>query len=253
MHTTDLVRKLGRLDLKLVGRDRLMLLMFILVIYVIAMLRYGLPWLDTYLLENGILPNASFSYSLADLYPMLMAFFALFQGSMIAGTIVGFMLIDEKEDRTLKAVLVTPIPFKQYVLYRVGVPSVIAVVMVLAMMLFVNLALVPMEQLLLLAIGAAFTGPLTTLFYGIYSANKVQGFAMSKFIGIFGWIILFGYFVPEPWQWLLGIFPPFWISKAYWMALDGDTFWWLALIAGIITQLALLGVMVKRFTKVVYR
>lgn len=253
MQAIDLVRKLGRLDLKLVGRDRFMLVMFGLVLYLTVALRYGLPWLDTYLLDNSILPNPSFAYTLADLYPMLIGFFVLFQGSMIAGTIAGFMLIDEKDDRTLTAILVTPVPFNHYVLYRVCVPSLLSVILVLGMMLVIDIALVPLGQLLLLVLGAAFTGPLTTLFFGIFSANKVQGLAMSKFIGVFGWIILFGWFVDEPWQWLFGLFPPFWICKAYWMALDGDTLWWLALLAGILTQLVLLAIMVKRFTKVAYR
>ncbi|MEM6648355.1 MAG: hypothetical protein AAF730_19090 [Bacteroidota bacterium] len=253
MYASDLVRKLGRLDLKLIGRDRFLLVMFGLIAYLTLILRYGLPWLDAYLTGNGILPTASFPYAIADLYPLIIGFAVLFQGGMIAGTITGFMLIDEKDERTLNAILVTPVPFTHYVLYRVGVPSVLAVVVVMGMMLVIDLALVPMGQLVLLALGAAFTGPLATLFYGIFAANKIQGFAMSKFVSVFGWIILVAWFVDAPWQWLFGLFPPFWVCKAYWMALDGEALWWLALLAGVVTQLALLGLMVKRFTRVAYR
>ncbi|GAB5519120.1 MAG: hypothetical protein RhofKO_13710 [Rhodothermales bacterium] len=253
MSAIQLIHKLGRLDLKLVGRDRFLLAMIGLVLYLTLVLRFGLPWLDAYLLDNDILPTAAFPYTLADLYPMLVGFMVLFQGSMIAGTIAGFMLIDEKDERTLTAILVTPVPFRHYVWYRVGVPSILAVVLVVGMMLIVNLAVPPMGQLLLLAVGAAFTGPLTTLFYGIAAGNKIQGFAMSKFVGVSGWIILGAWFVEAPWQWLFGVFPPFWICKAYWMALDGHALWWLALLAGIITQFGLLMLMVKRFTTVAYR
>lgn len=252
MSATDLVRKLGRLDLKLIGRDRFLLVMFGLIAYLTVILRYGLPWLDAYLTSNGILPTAVFPYTVADLYPLIIGFTVLFQGGMIAGTITGFMLIDEKDERTLNAILVTPLPFAHYVFYRVGVPSVLAVAVVMGMMLTINLALVPLGQLLPLALGAAFTGPLATLFYGIYAANKIQGFAMSKFVSVFGWIILGAWFVDVPWQWLFGLFPPFWVCKAYWMALDGEALWWLALLAGVVTQLALLGLMVRRFTRVVY-
>jgi len=252
MYAPDLVRKLGRLDLKLVGRDRFLLAMFGLIVYLTLILRYGLPWLDAYLTSHGILPNAGFPYTVADLYPLIIGFAVLFQGRLIAGTITGFMLIDEKDERTLNAILVTPVPFTHYVLYRVGVPSVLAVVLVMGMMLTINLALVPMGQLLLLAFGAAFTGPLATLFYGIYAANKIQGFAMSKFVSVFGWIILAAWFVDVPWQWLFGLFPPFWVCKAYWMALEGEARWWLAFLAGVVTQLMRLGLMIRRFTQVAY-
>lgn len=253
MYTRQRIRALGRTDLKLVGRDRFLLLMVLLIVYLALIVRYGLPWLNTYLLDNGILPNASFAYSLADLYPMIVAFMGVFQGSLIAGTIVGFMLIDEKEDHTLKAILVTPVPFQQYIGYRIAIPSVLAFVTVVGLVLFINQALIPLGHLLLIAAGASLTGSLATLFYAIFAANKVQGFAMAKFVGIFGWLILIAWFIDEPWQWLFGLFPPYWISKAYWMVFAGESFWWLALLAGIVTQLALLAVMVRRFHAVAYR
>jgi fluoroquinolone transport system permease protein len=169
------------------------------------------------------------------------------------GTIVGFMLLDEKDHNTLKAMLVTPVRFQQYVLYRVGLPSVLAFVIVLVMVLGINQALVPLWQLILIAAGAALLAPITTLFFAITAENKVQGFAYAKFTGIAGWIIMGGWFIPQPWQWLLGIFPPFWISKAYWMAFAGESLWWLVLIVGVFLQIGLIYWLAQRFNKVVYR
>ena len=96
-------------------------------------------------------------------------------------------------------------------------------------------------------------GPIFALFLGTFAKNKVQGFAYGKFVSIAGWIILVGWFVPEPWQWLFGLFPPFWISKAYWMAYAGNGFWWIALIIGIILQLGTVWLLAKQFEKVAYR
>ena len=250
MQITQLVLKFGRNDVKLIGRDHFLVFMFFFVLYIAIALRFGLPWLDSYLAENGILPSESVPMSFADFYPLLVAFMAVFQGSLIAGTIFGFALLDEKDDDTIKAMLVTPVPLSRYVMYRVAVPIVLAFFTVIAMVLFIGQALIPLWQLILISTGASLTAPIATLFYGIFAENKVQGFAMAKFVGIAGWAILLGWFVDEPLQWLFGLFPPFWISKAYWMAYYGNNLWWLALIVGIILQAGLIYLLIQRFNKV---
>lgn len=253
MQMTQIIRTLGRSDARLIGRDRFPLFMFGFIVYIIVALRLLLPWADGYLAEKGILPNASFALSLADFFPMIVAYMAVFTGAMMVGTIVGFMLLDEKDHNTLRAMLVTPVRFQQYALYRVGLPSLLAFVIVVVMVLGINQALVPLWQLLLIAAGASLLAPITTLFFAIVAENKVQGFAYAKFTGISGWVIMGSWFIPEPWQWVMGIFPPYWVSKAYWMALDGRGGWWLALLVGIVLQLGLIYWLVQRFSKVAYR
>ena len=149
--------------------------------------------------------------------------------------------------------LVTPVSFHQYVLYRVAGPTVLAFFIVAGMMLFIDQAMVSLWQLLLIAAGASLTAPIAALFYATFAENKVQGFAVSKFVGVVGWLIILGWFVAEPLQWLFGLFPPFLISKAYWMALEGQGLWWVALLGGMVLQAALLFLMMQRFKKVAYR
>lgn len=253
MQTTQLIARLGRHDARLIGRDRFLLFMLLFVVYIAVILRYGLPWANAFLAEQGLLPGETMTISLSDLYPMLVAFFALFDGALLPGAVFGFMLIDEKDDRTLEAMLVTPVPFERYVGYRVAVPAILGFVVILAMMLCIGQALLPWWQLTLIAAGASLGAPIAALGFAVYAENKVQGFALSKFGGIAGWAILIGWFVPEPWQWLIGLFPPFWISKAYWMAFDGAAFWWAALLAGIVLQAGLIGWLIKRFQAAAYR
>lgn len=253
MQITQLVSKLGRSDAKLIGRDRFLVFMFVFVVYIATVLRFGLPWLNTYLAENNVMPGETIPISLADIYPMLVAYLAIYTGALLVGTVFGFVLLDEKDHHTLKAMLVTPVPLKQYALYRAGLPAILAFIIIVAQVLFINQALLPLWQLLLISAGAALTAPIVALFFATFAENKVAGFAYAKFIGISGWTILVGFFVPEPWQWLIGLFPPFWISKAYWMALEGQSWWWAALIAGIVLQVGMINWFLRRFNKVAYR
>ena len=183
---------------------------------------------------------------------MLVAYFTIYLGAVLIGVIFGFMLLDEKDDNTIKAMLVTPVSLNHYVLYRVSLPTVIGAFGVITAMLIINQSLVAWWQLIAIAAGASLTAPIATLFFATFAENKVQGFAMSKFIGVSGMIIFIGWFVSEPLQWLFGLFPPFWIVKSYWMAHDGNSFWWLALLVGIILQLGLISLLMKRFNTIIY-
>ncbi len=253
MLMTQLVGKLGRSDAKLIGRDRFLIFMFAFALIIATVLRFGLPGLDDYLANRGIMPGGVVPIRLADVFPMLVAYMGLYTGALLVGTMFGFMLLDERDHNTIKAMLVTPVPLQQYLLYRVGGTAVLAFITILGMVFMINQALLPIWQMVLIATGAALTAPIVMLFFATFATNKVQGFAFSKFAGISGWTIMIGFFVAEPWQWLIGLYPPFWISKAYWLALDGRTGWWLALMVGIVLQLGMIGWFMGRFNKVAYR
>lgn len=250
---SQLARKLGHTDLKLFGRDRLPLFMLGFAVYIAVALRYLLPWANDYLANNGILPNPLISQSLADFYPVLVAYMALYTGALLIGTVVGFVMLDEKDHHTLTAMLATPVPLKDYLLYRAGLPAAMAFVVVLAMVYTIGQSLLPFWQLLLISAGAALLAPIVTLFYAVTAANKVQGFAYGKFTGISGWIVMFAWFVPEPLQWLFGLFPPYWIIKAYWLALEGSAWWLAALALGIVLQLALTLWLMRKFEQVTFK
>ena len=253
MLMTQLVGKLSRNDAKLIGRDSFLIMLTLFAFFIAIVLRVGLPWMNNYLAETGILPGGSITISLTDVYPMLVAYMALYTGALMVGTVFGFVLLDEKDQNTLRAMLVTPVPLNKYVLYRVGAPAILAFILIVVMVLIIDQAMLPLWQMILFAAAGSLTAPIASLFYAVFAENKVQGFAYSKFGGIFGMFIMFGWFIPEPWQWLLGVFPPFWVSKAYWLALAGSSWWWLVLIVGILVQLGAIGWFMQRFNKVAYR
>lgn len=253
MQMTQLIRKLGPNDARLIRRDSFLIFMFAYVVVIAVVLRLGLPWLSGYLTENNVLTSETFITSLSELYPMLVTYMGVFTvGGVMVGTVFGFLLLDERDDNTIKAMLVTPVPMSQYALYRVGLPTIIAAFIIILVVLFINQALLPLWQLVFIAITASLTAPIVALFYATFAANKVEGFAYAKFVSMTGFIIVLGWFAPEPLQWLFGLFPPFWVSKAYWLALEGNNLWFAALLIGIAAQIGLIYWLVQRFIKVAY-
>ena len=253
MGIKQLIQNIGRKDRKLIGRNGILLVLLMFTLYIALILRFGLPWANGYLANKGFLPNEVITLSLENFYPMIVVFMAVFTGALIIGGIFGFLLLDEKDDHTLEAMMVTPVALSQYLQYYVIVAAILAFFVVVGMLLIINQVLLPIWQLVLISAGASLTAPIMMLFLINVSENKIQGMGYSKFFGIAGFCIMVSWFVSEPYQLLFGFLPPYWISKAYWLALENNDWWLGALLLGIILQSVLIYWLIKRFSKVVCR
>ena len=112
---------------------------------------------------------------------------------------------------------VTPVALVDYMLWRSLLSWALGFGVTLAQMLFVGpaleqpgmdtAALPGMIPLIGLCALAGLGAPLFMLFLAATASDKVQGFAMAKFIGIGGLLILVGWFLPSPLDWLPALFP----------------------------------------------
>lgn len=79
---------------------------------------------------RGLLPSAvaalreRLSFDRAALYPHLMGYVLLLPPA-ISRMVVGFMLLDQRDDHTLPALWVTPLPLTGYLIYRRAVPMLL--------------------------------------------------------------------------------------------------------------------------------
>lgn len=249
----DVVPKFLSNDKKLIFRDNFLFFMSFLSILIAIAARYILPWADATLMEKGLMPSESIPIAFHDTFPMFVAFTALYNGGILSGMMAGFLLLDEKDEGTLTALIVTPVPLQHYTLYRFGLAALFSAVVMFLMLQIIGLQLLPAWQLILFCISASLVSTIVALFLVLTAQNKVQGFAMGKFTSVAGFIIMGGWFLPESLQWLLGIFPPFLVHKAYWLALEGNNLWWLALALGALIQLLAIYWMSKKFTQSVYK
>lgn len=249
MTLARLVLTLGRNDVRLILRDRMLVMLLGMAALMGLAARFALPALDASLAAGGVLPSDTVELRFADTYPVWTVFIGLWQASLLPGTAFGFMLLDEQEDGTLIAMRVTPVPMARYVGYRVAQPALLALMFGLALPPLIGHAPIAAWQLIPIALGASLTAPLAMLLLASFANDKVQGLAYTKFGGVAGLTILFGWFAPEPWQWGLGLFPPFLVAKSYWMAHAGHGLWWAPLLVAIVTQLALLRWLLGRFAR----
>lgn len=237
-HVTSTIRTLVRIDLANVRNDSLLLGSAIGPLVMALLYRFGVPWL-TDALARGT------GFDLMPYYGLLMSFFLMMPPALV-GMIVGFLLLDERDDRTLAALLVTPMPLSTYLWYRVSAPLVTGILATLVCYPIAGLVPIDVANLLVIATLASFTGPITALFLVAFAENKVAGFALVKILNLINVLPIAAYFLGFPWQLAGGIVPGFWPMKMLWLATAGDTYLGYA-VAGLAINVAALWLLLARF------
>jgi fluoroquinolone transport system permease protein len=181
--------------------------------------------------------------------------FGLIESSPVMfGMVIGFLLLDERDDQTLKALQVTPMTLNNYLGYRVLVPMLISIVLTLVAYPIAGMMPLATSKVLLTGVLAAPLAPLYALFLVIVAKNKVQGFALMKASGTLMLIPLIAYFIAGNWQYAFGFIPTFWPAKLYWELQAGRTSSiGFILIAGFTVHAIFLWVMARRFNKIMHQ
>jgi fluoroquinolone transport system permease protein len=240
------VRTLGAIDRINIGRDPLLRGLIVMPLVIALVVRWAMPPLLSrleVLLGTALLPHFEpvVGYALLTLVPIL------------AGALIGFLLLDQRDDGTLTALRVTPLPLAGYLGYRLAVPMLLSVVLTLAIFPAARMTGLGPAALLVLSAGAAPFAPVFALFVGSFAANKVQGFALMKASNLVLIVPLVAYFMPSRWELALGVVPTYWPAKAYWLLLSGDAAAWLYLAVGIVYQAALIVLLLRRLSRVMSR
>jgi fluoroquinolone transport system permease protein len=234
MHTrlARLLMALLKTDLRKLARDPVLLVGALLPVVLTLALRVGVPALEHALTEVAF-----------DLGPHHITIFAgaLVISVMMAGWIVGFWLLEDRTQQMLPALGVTPLTRRGFLLWRLSLPSVIAV---LGGLLLVGVGCVgvidPGRALAAVALLAAWA-PGFALLLVAFADNEVEGLVLAKFGGLVSMLPLVTLYLDGPWVWIAGVLPPFWAVQ---LLADGP--WWL-LGPGVAVSGLWLWLMLRRF------
>lgn len=246
MSTLTASRALGAIDVRSVARDPMLRWMAFFTPGLGLLLRFAVPPVAQTL-------NHRFGFDLATYYPLLMSFLPLFAAGM-TGTVVGFLLLDQRDDQTMPALLVTPLSLGGYLRYRLGSLMMLTIVFGAVMVPLAGLTETTSLQVCVTTVAAGPLAPLYALFLGTFAANKVQGFALAKAVGIVFVPCVVSYFVAGPWQSAFGLVPHYWPLKVFWLFDQGAPREALAhALIGVAYQTVLLVLLTRRFSHVVRR
>ena len=222
-------RALADADSRVLWRDPLLGWVLIMPLGVALMLRVLIPPTARALTAND--------FDLVPYYPLIMSGY-LMTAPGIVGMVVGFLLLDERDARTLSALRVTPLSMRQYLSYRLTLPVVAGTLATLISYPLAGLTPMPVRVLLPIAAVAGLWAPTLALLLAITAPNKVAGFAVVKVLNSISLIPVIAYFVPMPAQLAAGILPAYWPMRAFWAAADGKSiaaFLLVGTISGLLT------------------
>ena len=240
------LRALGTIDAQSIARDSLLRWMVVLAPAIGLVFRFGAPRIDG-MLEREL------GFDLTPYFPLLMSFLPLVAAGL-AGTVAGFLLLDQRDDRTLTAILVTPLRLGGYLRYRLTAVILLSAALGAIMVPLAGLSDTTLLQLVVSAVVAAPLAPIYALFLGTFAANKVQGFALAKAIGVVFVPCVAAYFVTGPWQSAFGLLPHYWPLKVFWLFDEEATAAAMGhALLGLVWQGTVLAMLVRRFSRVLKR
>jgi fluoroquinolone transport system permease protein len=244
MNAFGLLQRLGPADVRSIRRDPVLVWALALPIIVALLLRWGTPAFAEWL-------RLRIAFDLAPYYPLVTGAYILVAPSVV-GFIGGFLLLDERDERVLDAIRVTPVPINSLLIYRLGVPLAVGGLSTIVCYLLLNLVALPVASLIVSAALAACSGPILALFLITFADNKVSGFALTKVFSALSNVTLVAWFVPMPWQLGAGVAPWYWPMKVIWQAAAGGG-WLVYALGGLALNALLIVALLQRLRAVLAR
>ena len=247
MNALSVIRALGPIDARSIRRDSYLGWVLFLPLGIAALVRWGVPWLTEWL-------AVAHDFDLTPYHMLITSYAVVLMVPLLLGQILGFLLLDERDDDTLTALLVTPLPLEGYLAYRIGLPLLSGMLLSVLAVILTGLVELPFSLLVPIALLYALETPILTLLMASVCENKVQGFALIKAVGAAPLLAAAAYFLDEPWQYAAGLIPTYWPLKAFWLASEGSTAaCWGVIAVGLAAHVALLAVLLRRFDRVLHR
>jgi fluoroquinolone transport system permease protein len=241
MNVIRAFRALGPVDARSIARDDLLIWIMLVPILMGLGVRFLIPYAAGLILRST-------GFELVPYYPLIVSLLAMTM-PLMAGMIIGFLLLDQRDDRTLAAIQVTPLGLNGYLAYRLTLPLALSVVFSAVMIPLTGLAALGGVEILLIALSAAPLAPIMALFLVLFAENKVQGLALTKGMGVIIVPPVAAYFVPGIAQWAFGAVPTFWPARFCWALQAGDPAAVWIFIIGWAYQAALLAFFTIRFRR----
>jgi fluoroquinolone transport system permease protein len=236
---------LGPVDVKSIRRDELLRWMALLPVVIALALRFLVPVITAQLL-------AWLRFDLSLYYPLLVSMVGACI-PLLMGSVIGFLLLDQRDDNTLTALLTTPLSLPSYFAYRVATPILLSLAGIALVVPFSGLVRMSLPDLLLFSLAAAPMGAIIALALPAFAQNKVQGFALTKSSGVIHAPPLIAYFFAMPAQLLFGLCPTYWPVKLFWALLAGQPYAWVYFAVSLLFESVLLYLLLKRFDSVMHR
>ncbi len=145
----------------------------------------------------------------------------------IYGAVIGFSILDDRDDNILTAIQVTPLNVNQFLSVRLVMASIMTFLSVFFIIWFTDLVAITNSEAALVSLIIAVGTPIVGFLVNAFASNKVEGFAMMKGMGIVSLFPLAGLFFHDIKELIFAFAPGFWPAKMISVIARGEGFQYL--------------------------
>ncbi len=158
---------------------------------------------------------------------VIIAVFALMM-PMIFGALIGFSILDDRDDNVLMTIKVTPLGLQRFFSFRLIMIFIFSIFASIFVILFADIGNLALSSVIAIATVSSLSAPLTGLFINSFASNKIEGFAIMKGFGALVFIPLVSLFVFDFKELFFAFAPGFFPAKAVSSLVRGDQFMYLS-------------------------
>lgn len=215
-------------DLKNIFRDPSLIVIFIVPIFLIAILRILPPIYEP------------FFPVMIEYRPLILGTFGLLV-SGLSGFLMAFVMLDEKDQQLFEVFRVMPFSFKKLILLRILSMFITGFILCFTVIKGAGLVSLNLTQVLVLSFLCALSGPANTMLIVSFANNKIEGATYFKLLNMFIMAPMVSVFIIGAAKYLLGVFPFFWVFQSF-MNYQYPTAFYLHVGLGILSHLAYLAI-----------
>jgi len=136
---------------------------------------------------------------------------ALLLPALLVGWVVGFLVLEDRDDGPLAAVAVTPLGARGYLAYRAALAAALTLLLTTYGIILLLPGVSPFTGALLVLL-VAMEAVLAAAILPSVARNKVEGLAVTKLTNLAA-IVPLAALLPAPWRYLLGCLPTYWVGE----------------------------------------
>ncbi len=143
----------------------------------------------------------------------ILAFLAMFI-PQIYGALLGFSLLDDRDDNVMPSIRVTPLSLHQFFSFKVAITLVLSFIAAIFVLWFVDIGGLSWSKIFLVSFLASLGTPINAFLINALSRNKIEGFAVMKGIGTLIVFPIIALFFTDAKEFFFAFVPAFWPVKA---------------------------------------
>lgn len=189
-------------EIKKWSRDSMMGFMIVYPIIFALLGRYFLPWLSD-----------KYGFNFNPFTDLILVVLVLFI-PIAYGALIGFSILEDRDDNVLTNIQVTPLSLHQFLSFRLIAVYFLCIIATIFVIWFSKIGDITMKNILAISLLASLEAPISGLLINSFAKNKIEGFAIMKAGGsiiVFPIVALFFNGVKEL---FFSFAPGFWSAKA---------------------------------------